>query len=223
MRIIIKETNLTRLKVGSLYIIPYTGGSVGREGDHLILIPDINVSKVKLFSHLVFFSIQVDRFINIDKKKKKNVFQHHAKLLYNESKNLYEIVDLGSRNGTLLNGKRISVAKKESEPFGIVHGSILQFGMTKLLCHVHVGHDTCGHCEPGLLVNETITEHNNVSIKEKHQKELKRLKSKFGVEGDNTQLASSLPIGYYDRAQSRREKIGSSTDHAKTQQSSLNE
>lgn len=47
MRIIVKETNLARLKIGSLFFIAYTGGSIGREGDHAVLIPDINISKVK--------------------------------------------------------------------------------------------------------------------------------------------------------------------------------
>lgn len=46
MRIIVKETNLTNLKVGSLFLVTYTGGSLGREGDHSVLIPDINISKV---------------------------------------------------------------------------------------------------------------------------------------------------------------------------------
>lgn len=46
MRIIVKETNLPKLKVGSLFLVAYTGGSMGKEGDHSVIIPDINVSKV---------------------------------------------------------------------------------------------------------------------------------------------------------------------------------
>lgn len=48
MRIIVKETNLQKLKIGSLFIVTYTGGSLGREGDHSVLIPDINISKVSV-------------------------------------------------------------------------------------------------------------------------------------------------------------------------------
>ena len=77
--------------------------------------------------------------------------QHHAKFTFDETSGKYFIVDFGSRNGTHLNGKRLSVAKQESEPHEIVHGSILQVGGTKLLCHVHMGRETCGHCEPGLV------------------------------------------------------------------------
>lgn len=46
MRIIVKETNLLKLKVGCLFLVTYTGGSLGREGDHSVLIPDVNISKV---------------------------------------------------------------------------------------------------------------------------------------------------------------------------------
>lgn len=121
MRIILKETTIEKLKIGSLYIITCDGGTLGREGDHSIIIPDINVSKI------------------------------HAKITFDKESNKYVIVDLGSQNGTILNGKRISQAKQTSEPQEIVHGSIVQLGSTKLLCHIHDGQKTCGHCEPGLI------------------------------------------------------------------------
>lgn len=47
MRIIVKETNLAKLKVGCLFLVTYIGGSLGREGDHSVLIPDVNISKVQ--------------------------------------------------------------------------------------------------------------------------------------------------------------------------------
>ncbi|KOC62068.1 Angiogenic factor with G patch and FHA domains 1, partial [Habropoda laboriosa] len=191
MRIIVKETSLPKLKVGSLFLVAYTGGSIGREGDHCVVISDINISK------------------------------HHARFVYNEDKKMYEIIDLGSRNGTFLNGKRLSVAKQESEPFEISHGSIIQVGVTKLLCHIHNGNETCGHCEPGLVQQSNNAEENKASKKEQHKQELKRLKHKFGVDKDNIVSASQVASGYQDRAQSRRQCIGSSNHHAKTQQSSM--
>ena len=54
-------------------------------------------------------------------------------------------------NGTFVNGHRLSKAKMESEPKEIGHGSVLQIGATKLLCHVHPGRETCFECEPGLI------------------------------------------------------------------------
>ncbi|XP_011504275.1 PREDICTED: angiogenic factor with G patch and FHA domains 1-like [Ceratosolen solmsi marchali] len=177
MRIIVKETNLSNLKVGSLFIVTCTGGTLGREGDHSVLISDINISK------------------------------YHAKVQYNTKKKVYEIIDLGSRNGTFLNGKRLSAAKQESNETEIVHGSILQVGCTKLLCHIHTGHKTCGHCEPGLLLSDAVTDE-SISTKTQHRLELKRLKSKFGIDHNN-ESTCRLALGYQDRAQLRREELGS--------------
>ncbi|XP_076749530.1 angiogenic factor with G patch and FHA domains 1 isoform X2 [Xylocopa sonorina] len=191
MRIIVKETNLSKLRRGSLFLIAYTGGSVGREGDHSVIIPDINISK------------------------------HHARFMYNEDKKVYEITDMGSRNGTFLNGKRLSVAKQESDPHEVLHGSVVQVGTTKLLCHIHNGNETCGHCEPGLVQQGNNAEESKATKKEQHKQELKRLKYKFGVEKDNVAFASQLASGYQDRAQTRRQCIGSLNHHAKTQQSSI--
>ncbi|XP_043276904.1 angiogenic factor with G patch and FHA domains 1 isoform X1 [Venturia canescens] len=191
MRIIVKETNLSKLKVGTLFLVAYTGGTLGREGDHAVLIPDLNISK------------------------------HHARFQYDEDKRQYLIVDSGSRNGTILNGKRLSVAKQESDPCEVAHGSVVQLGSTKLLCHIHNGHETCGHCEPGLVQKTTFHEPSKTSKKDQHKTELRRLKNKFGVEKNNTETASQVATGYQDRAQARRDHVGSSNHHVKTQISSV--
>lgn len=112
LRIIVQETNIKKLKIGELFLITFKGGSLGREGKHDVIIPDINCSK------------------------------YHLKFVYDESENGYTCIDLGSRNGTLMNGKRMSNAKQESEPMQLVHGAVLQIGQTKLLCHIHDGHST---------------------------------------------------------------------------------
>lgn len=52
LRVIVKETALENLSVGSLFIVTCTGGTLGREGDHAIFIPDINISKVILILRL---------------------------------------------------------------------------------------------------------------------------------------------------------------------------
>ncbi|XP_070161472.1 angiogenic factor with G patch and FHA domains 1 [Polyergus mexicanus] len=191
MRIIVKETDLPKLKVGSLFLVTYIGGSLGREGDHSVLIPDINVSK------------------------------YHARFTYDEIKKQYHIIDSGSRNGTFLNGKRLSVAKQESEAHEITHGSIIKLGETKLLCHIHNGNETCGHCEPGLVQQNISLDENRVSKKELHKEELRRLKHKFGFVKDNVISNSQLGSGYQDRAQARRQHVGSSHHLVKTEQSSV--
>lgn len=124
MRVIVEATDIPKIKPGSLFIITCDGGTVGREGDHSICLPDINVSK------------------------------HHLKLAYDPVTTSYTVVDLGSRNGTIINGKRLSSSKQESEPVTIVHGSKIQVGSTTLLCHIHEGSQTCGNCEPGLLIED---------------------------------------------------------------------
>ena len=46
LRIVVVETNLDKIDVGKLFLVTYKGGSLGREGTHDVLIPDINISKV---------------------------------------------------------------------------------------------------------------------------------------------------------------------------------
>lgn len=46
LRLIVLETVQPKLRVGQLFMITYKGGSLGREGAHDVIIPDINVSKV---------------------------------------------------------------------------------------------------------------------------------------------------------------------------------
>ncbi|XP_018404846.1 PREDICTED: angiogenic factor with G patch and FHA domains 1 [Cyphomyrmex costatus] len=190
MRIIVKETDLIKLKLGSLFLVTCIGGTLGREGDHSVLIPDINISK------------------------------YHARFVYDETKKQYQVIDFGSRNGTFINGKRLSVAKQESEPHEIMHGSIIQIGETKLLCHIHNGNETCGYCEPGLIQQNFNLDENKTSKTKLHKEELRRLKHKFGIEKNNVS-SSQLALGYQDRAQARRQHVGSSDPYAKTQQSSI--
>lgn len=53
MRIIVRETELPKLKVGSLFLVTKDGGTIGREGEqHTILLKDANVSRVSL--HALF-------------------------------------------------------------------------------------------------------------------------------------------------------------------------
>lgn len=147
----------------TIILLLLAGGTLGREGQHDVIIPDINCSK------------------------------YHLKFTYNETTTTYTCVDLGSRNGTLLNGKRMSSAQQESKQMTLAHGAIIQINRTKLLCHIHDGHTTCGHCEPGLLeVTETTTESvatkpttTKQSISKAHKDELKKLKKRYGLEDES--------------------------------------
>lgn len=141
--------------------------------------------------------------------------------MYDETEKRYRVIDSGSRNGTFINGKRLSVAKQESEPCEISHGSVIRVGGTKLLCHVHDGNETCGHCEPGLVQQNVNSNGCKTSRTKLHKEELRRLKHKFGIEKDSVLSGGRLASGYRDRAQARRQHVGSSDPYAKTQQSSV--
>ncbi|XP_026320635.1 angiogenic factor with G patch and FHA domains 1 isoform X1 [Hyposmocoma kahamanoa] len=187
MRIIVRETNLSKLKVGSLFLVTKDGGTIGREGNqHTILLKEQNVSR------------------------------NHLDIKYDMERRMYMATDLGSKNGTLLNGLQMSQSQVVSDPMEIVHGSIIQLGETKLLCHIHPGNDTCGHCEPGLLMEtqekEKAAYTRTCSVQKQHQLELARLKNKYAPEPLMIEEGT-----YNDRAKARRETVGSTHHSEKTQ------
>ncbi|KAJ3638730.1 hypothetical protein MTP99_002069 [Tenebrio molitor] len=178
MRIIVEQSQHQKIRVGSLHIVTCEGGTLGREGDHAIILPDINISKC------------------------------HLRFAFDKSKNLYFVTDLGSRNRTVLNGKRMCASKQESEAMEVAHGSRIQVGSVVLLCHVHDGTKTCGLCEPGLVqtVEKKVEQFPKGTKSEQHKNELKKLRKKFGV-----------------RLRKRRETVGSQNPHEKTEVASINE
>lgn len=128
---------------------------MGREGEHDVVIPDINVSKC----HLTF--------------------------TYDETDACYKCQDQGSRNGTVLNGIRMSESTEASALLDIPHGSVIQLSETKLLCHVHPGNATCGYCEPGLLMQVDKTSAVDTSGSVSHKSQLKLLQKKYGLEKES--------------------------------------
>lgn len=68
MRVIVESSDIPKLKTGSLHVITYDGGTLGREGDHSIIIPDLNTSK----HHLKFsFDKQSNHYVAVDLGRKK--------------------------------------------------------------------------------------------------------------------------------------------------------
>ncbi|KAG6449688.1 hypothetical protein O3G_MSEX006190 [Manduca sexta] len=191
MRVIVRETNLTKLKVGNLFLITKDGGTIGREGDqHVIIINDHAVSR------------------------------NHLDIKYDMARGTYLATDLGSKNGTVLNGIRMSESQDMSLPMEVMHGSTIQLGETKLLCHIHPGNDTCGHCEPGLIMEtqekQKVAYTRTCNVQKQHQLELARLKNKYAPK----QLSIDS-VAYNDRAQARRHAVGSSHHAEKTHSSDL--
>ena len=60
------------MQIGSLFVVPYTGGTIGRLPECEVYLDDVNVSK------------------------------KHAKFGYNQDEKSFTIIDLGSRNGTFI-------------------------------------------------------------------------------------------------------------------------
>lgn len=193
-----------KMKVGSLFIVTCTGGTIGREKDmsHVIRLPDFEVSKLQCN-------------IEFDKERRQ-----------------YFICDVGSRNGTFLNGSRLSESKQKSQLQVITHGDELTLGTTTFHLHIHPGTQTCDSCEPGQVQalahqgtstavddDVTITKVvpgdrllNSLSVQEQRKSELKRIKRAYALE-DSTYCEQptdgTLAGKYKNRAEVRRTKVGS--------------
>ncbi|XP_078689566.1 uncharacterized protein LOC144920953 isoform X1 [Branchiostoma floridae x Branchiostoma belcheri] len=70
----------------------------------------------------------------------------HSEIQYNEKTHQFMVRDVGSMNGTFLNGTRLAQPKKVSGPFPISHGDELKVGNTVMQAHVHPGNDSCFDC-----------------------------------------------------------------------------
>lgn len=179
------------LQIGSLFILTAdTTATIGREKDmdHAIRIPEVEVSK------------------------------SHAMVYFDLDQQCYMLTDLGSQNGTVINGNRILQPKVQCEPCPLSHGDEVKIGETVLSFHIHSGNDTCDGCEPG-----QIFAHLSKHPKEKNlghavgedkelqrQRELKQMKVKYGLK--NSDFESNKAVGnpmYKDRANTRRQVVGS--------------
>lgn len=197
-----------KMKVGSLFIITYIGGTIGREKDlsHVIRLPDVEVSKTQCQ-------------IEFDKERRQ-----------------FFISDVGSRNGTYLNGVRLSESKQRSKPQVITHGDELTLGTTTLHLHIHPGSQTCDSCEPGQVqaqaqqgslhvhvfaqddevcitkVVEGGKPVNSLTVQEQRKSVLKRIKKAYALEESSfcePAIDVTLTGKYKDRAEVRRIKVGS--------------
>lgn len=190
------ESKIGNIPVGKLFVVTYKGGSLGREGNHDVLLKTENVSK------------------------------EHLKFTYNHKRKSYQFIDR-SRNGTLLNGKEVSLlTKEECEPQSLHHGDTLEIANVKLLAHIHEGISTCDLCEP--YNYQQPQEQQAKPVEEfvpslSHKEQLKLLQKRYGLESERYQekQPGTANKNYEDRASQRRTKVGSSHDHEKTVQASV--
>ncbi|KAG7175602.1 Angiogenic factor with G patch and FHA domains 1-like [Homarus americanus] len=139
----------------------------------------------------------------------------------------YFIKDLGSNNGTFVNGVRLSDPRETSREVEIGHGWMLQFGAVKLKCHVHPGRLTCNECEPGLVISSlpshtqsetggSVMSYKDAKSREKaRKKQLKALRKKYAVTSQGEVPATDTQ--YTDRALRRLKEVGSDNPYEKTE------
>lgn len=131
------------------------------------------------------------------------------------------------KKGTFIDGQRLSQAKQESAPIEIGHGSLVKFGNTQVILHVHPGSETCLKCEPGVIISSApkLSAKDSKGNREKSRKsEMKQLRKKYGIGGGtSTSAADTEPTKYQDRAEDRRKTVGSDNPFEKTQSASTHQ
>ena len=180
---------------GTLFIITCKGSSVGRDESNDVILNDLACSKF------------------------------HAKVQYIDKEGKYYLIDIGSQNGTFIDGQRLSQAKQESAPIEIGHGSLVKFGNTQVILHVHPGSETCLKCEPGVIISSApkLASKDSKGSREKSRKsEMKQLRKKYGI-GTSVSADITEMTKYQDRAEDRRKTVGSDNPFEKTQSASTHE
>ncbi|XP_042546827.1 angiogenic factor with G patch and FHA domains 1 [Dipodomys spectabilis] len=181
------------LQTGSLFIITAVNpATIGREKDmeHTLRIPEVGVSKF------------------------------HAEVYFDHDLQSYVLVDQGSQNGTIVNGKQIIQPKTKSDPYVLEHGDEVKIGETVLSFHIHPGSETCDGCEPGQVRAHLRLDKKDESFvgpalsKEEKElerrKELKKIRVKYGLQNIDYEDEKALKNPKYkDRAGKRREQVGS--------------
>ncbi|XP_001367901.1 angiogenic factor with G patch and FHA domains 1 isoform X1 [Monodelphis domestica] len=181
------------LQTGALFIITAVNpATIGREKDmeHTLRIPEVGVSKF------------------------------HAEIYFDHELQSYVLVDQGSQNGTIVNGKQILQPKTKCEPYVLEHGDEVKIGETVLSFHIHPGSDTCDGCEPGQVRAHLRLDKKDessvgpaLSKEEKElvrRKALKKIRVKYGLMNTDYEDEKALKNPKYkDRAGKRREQVGS--------------
>ncbi|XP_028616001.1 angiogenic factor with G patch and FHA domains 1 [Grammomys surdaster] len=181
------------LQMGSLFIITAVSpATIGREKDmeHAVRIPEAAVSKF------------------------------HAEVYFDHDLQSYVLVDQGSQNGTIVNGKQILQPKTKCDPYVLEHGDEVKIGETVLSFHIHPGSETCDGCEPGQVRAHLRLDRREeplvgpaLSKEEKElerRKALKKIRVKYGLQNTDYEDEKALKNPKYkDRAGKRREQVGS--------------
>ena len=80
------------------------------------------------------------------------------------------------------------------------HGTLIQIGKTKLLCHLHPGRETCLECEPGVVREEAGDSRGGGNREGRHKENVQSLKRKYGLDNPAEDLLKPHDPNYHDRA-----------------------
>ena len=183
VRIIVMSSD--HLEAGTLYIVTVNGGTIGNGKSNLINIETVNAEN-KTFAEIIFD--------NVDKT--------------------FYLRDQGGDSNIFINGEKLEECTGDSvKSIEIAHRDLIKISEAIFSFHIHVGHDTCEECEPGVIKSKVIPETASVNVLSKEEQnkqrklELKQLKKKFGLTpgyNPSEKLIALIP----DRAQKRRNEVG---------------
>ncbi|KAH8828991.1 hypothetical protein DL96DRAFT_1023146 [Flagelloscypha sp. PMI_526] len=158
------------------------------------------------------------------------VSKHHATIYWDRLDNCPKIVDAGSKHGTFLNGKRLSLERTASLPYALAHKDELVIGSTTFHIHLHSNAIACDHCSE--VVGESLIPlehvHRPDSLKRKAdalqdsssapRKPVNSKKVLMDLKRDllsrHSEGSSTITSNYNDRAAKRRALIPSSSADA---------
>ncbi|GAB5593308.1 hypothetical protein Unana1_08208 [Umbelopsis nana] len=208
LRLVVLKSQL--LPVHNIILVDANGITIGRDRswDRRLRLPEMAVSKY----HCHIFSNTADIFQD----------DEYVDMIHNSASN-FSIIDVGSQNGTFVNGERLSLTKSASSPRPLCHLDVLSVGTTKFQVHDHGGSWPCEHCKSqnGNVIDiatttqpKTVAEEpeikrnvNQYDRERSRREELRRLKQKYSDGKPNRADA-----GYVDRADARRKQHAQSRD-----------
>ena len=183
VRIIVMSSD--HLETGTLYVVTVNGGTIGNGKSNLINIETVNAEN-KTFAEVIF----------------------------DQADKTFYLRDEGVDSNIFINGEKLEEwSGANIRSIEIAHRDLIKIGETIFSFHIHVGHDTCEECEPGVIKSKVTSEtaSMNVLSKEELNKlrklELKQLKKKFGLTpgyNPSEKLIALIP----DRAKKRRSEVG---------------
>lgn len=203
LRLVVIESQL--LPVNNIILVDANGITMGRDRswDRRLRLPEMAVSKY----HCHIFSNTADIFQDTDIDEAAD----------QELASNFSIIDVGSQNGTFVNGERLSLTRSASPPYPLRHLDVISVGTTKFQVHEHTGSWPCEQCkshngnvidintttQPKQLIEDTDTnKHLTKNERElARREELKRMKQKYTDSKPNTK-----PNNYVDRAEARRKQ-----------------